>query len=322
MGHNNRSRSRERRKSRDKSRSRERKRSTERNDELDKQKSRDRSRSRDVKTRDDRRSRSREYRRRERSRSRDRRRERRNKSRSPERRHKDKKRDHSKERRRDRSTSRSKRHIRSSSSEHRDKDKNKQQKVKILSLEEVMLQKKRAEDSSNEYDIRKSFHISDEFSQEGFEQFSLDHGIDLATIETDEERNTVHEKMEEILKSHFAAQGKVYPPPKVEKPAVNVQTGFANDGSFLEQFKKMQDDKKKQEEDDKKRKALEERLKTLPIRRRAGGKILKTGVVAKTKVMKPPDTTPGDSFSSYMKEVQKYKRTSCDTDSKTRPLVK
>lgn len=321
MGHSNRSRSRERRKSRDKSRSRDRKRSTENNDVLDSKKSRDRSRSRDLKTRD-KRSRSRDYRRRERSRSHDRRRERRNRSRSPDRRHKDKKREYSRERRRDRSSSRSKRHIRSLSSEHRDKDKNQPQKVKILSLEEVMMKKKRTEDANHEFDLRKSFQISDEFSQEGFEQFSLDHGIDLAKIETDEERNTVHEKMEDILKAHFAAQGKIYPPPKVEKPAVNVQTGFANDGSFLEQFKKLQEDKKKQEEEDKKRKALEERLKTLPIRRRAGGKILKTGVVAKTKVMKPADSTPGDTFSSYMKEVQKYKRTSCDTDSKTRPLVK
>lgn len=186
-----------------------------------------------------------------------------------------------------------------------------------------MQQKRRADEAaSSQFDLRQSFQISDEFSQEGFEQFSLEHGIDLATIETEEERSTVHEKMEEILKAHFAAQGKIYPPPKVEKPAVNAATGFANDGSFLEQFKKMQEDKKKQEEDDKKRKALELRMKTMPIRRRAGGKILKTGVVAKAKVVKPNDTTPSDSFSSYMKEVEKYKKSSCDNDSKTRPLVK
>jgi hypothetical protein len=177
--------------------------------------------------------------------------------------------------------------------------------------------------STKKYDPRNAFEISNEFSREGFEQFTRDHGIDFTNIETEEDRNAVHEKMEEVLKAHFAAQGKIYPPPKVEKPAINAATGFANDGSFMEQFKKMQDDYKAQLEADKKRKLAEERLKSLPIRRRGGGKILKTGIVAKKTLNEDgSEIQPADPCSLYLKEVQKYKNSSCDSDSKTRPLVK
>lgn len=170
-------------------------------------------------------------------------------------------------------------------------------------------------------DHRESFEISNEFSQEDFEQFSRDHGIDFSNIDTDEDRQVLHEKMEQVLKEHFEAQGKVYPPVKPEKPAINAATGFANDGSFLEQFKKMQDEYKQQMEDEKKRRAAEERLKSLPLRRR-GGKILKTGIVAKTTAT-PPTNSSADAWSLYFKEVQKYKRASCDSDAPpTRPLVK
>lgn len=175
--------------------------------------------------------------------------------------------------------------------------------------------------STKKYDPRNAFEISNEFSREGFEQFTRDHGIDFTNIETEEDRNAVHEKMEEVLKVHFAAQGKIYPPPKVEKPVINAATGFMNDGSFLEQFKKMQEDYKAQLEAEKKRKAAEERLKSLPIRRRGGGKILKTGIVAKTK-LNEDGSSAGDPWSMYLKEVQKYKNSACDSDSKTRPLVK
>jgi hypothetical protein len=173
------------------------------------------------------------------------------------------------------------------------------------------------------FDPRKTFEISNEFTIEGFEQFTREHGIDFTNIETEDDREAVHEKMEELLKAHFASQGKIYPPPKVEKPAINAATGFANDGSFMEQFKRMQDEYKSQQETEKKRRAAEERLKSLPIRRRGGGKILKTGVVAKTKLNEDgSEVPPADPWSQYLKEVQKYKNSSCDTDSKTRPLVK
>jgi len=174
----------------------------------------------------------------------------------------------------------------------------------------------------NKFDPRKTFKIANEFSVEGFEQFTRDHGIDLSNIDTEEDREAVHEKMEELLKAHFAAQGKVYPPPKVEKPAINAATGFANDGSFMEQFKKMQDDYKQQLEAEKKRKAAEERLKSLPIRRRGGGKILKTGIVKSTYLNEGGSEVATDPWSTYLKEVEKYKNTTCDSDSKTRPLVK
>lgn len=174
----------------------------------------------------------------------------------------------------------------------------------------------------SKFDPLKTFEIANEFSVEGFEQFTRDHGIDFSKIDTEEDREAVHEKMEDLLKAHFAAQGKIYPPPKVEKPAINAATGFANDGSFMEQFKKMQDDYKQQLEADKKRRTAEERLKSLPIRRRGGGKILKTGIVAKTKLNEDGSEVPADPWSNYLKEVQKYKNASCDSDSKTRPLVK
>lgn len=179
-----------------------------------------------------------------------------------------------------------------------------------------------AASSESVVDHRESFEISqEEFSQEGFEQFSRDHGIDFSNIDTDEDRQALHEKMEQVLKEHFEAQGKVYPPVKPEKPAINAATGFANDGSFLEQFKKMQDEYKQQMEDEKKRRAAEERLKSLPLRRR-GGKILKTGIVAKTTAT-PSANSSADAWSLYFKEVQKYKRASCDSDAPpTRPLVK
>lgn len=128
--------------------------------------------------------------------------------------------------------------------------------------------------------------------------------------------------MEELLKAHFAAQGKVYPPPKPEKPVVNNVTGFANDGSFLDQFKKMQEEYKQQQENEKKKQEMLNNLKNLPINKRRGAKILKTGLVSKT-IVTPEGTIKTNTFDSYFNEVQKYKNSSsCDSDSKTRPLVK
>lgn len=58
--------------------------------------------------------------------------------------------------------------------------------------------------------------------------------------------------------------------------------------------------------------------------KRRGGKILKTGIVQKTKITDESVTeeTPNDAWSLYLQEVKKYKNVSCDADSKTRPLVK
>lgn len=314
-----------------------------------------RSRSRDKRRSRDRRSRSRDHKRKDRSLSRDRH-NKRNKSpnrrdrhetssydrrdRSSERhyssRHRErsadrsKKRNHSRDRKRDRSTSRLRKHRKSSSVE-KQRSSTTQQSSSHIPAKPTPVQVTNEESSSSHepsceklYDPRNAFEIANEFSREGFELFTRQNGIDFSNIETEDDRVAVHEKMEELLKEHFAAQGKVYPPPKVEKPVINAATGFMNDGSFLEQFKKMQDEYKQQQEMERKKKLAEERLKSLPIRRRAGGKILKTGIVAKTKMLNEDgsEAQPADAWSIYLKEVQKYKNASCDSDSKTRPLVK
>ncbi|XP_068434907.1 telomerase RNA component interacting RNase [Clinocottus analis] len=112
---------------------------------------------------------------------------------------------------------------------------------------------------------------------------------------------------------------------------------FANDGSFMEMFKK------KMEADAAKRKnetpqtvgearATEQGQTTvdkkpLPVTsfvgKRRGGVFLKTGMVAK-KLKDENETTPGksDAWSKYMAEVKKYKAHECGDDDKTRPLVK
>ncbi|XP_070491118.1 U1 small nuclear ribonucleoprotein 70 kDa-like [Chironomus tepperi] len=322
-----RSRSRERdNRRRDRSRSRDRK---SRSKSRDRDRRRDRSRDRDYKRRDrspdkyrDKRDKYESYRRRSRDRSQER-----HKNRSPDRdreRDRDRKRRDSRDKRR--STSRSKR-LRSESSEHKPSQSSKTQSdsvkpIVIIANTNKKNKHKSQENGNNEGDLRESFEIANEFSQEGFEQFSRDHGIDFDKVETEEDRIAVHEKMEELLKEHFAAQGKVYPPPKQEKPIINVATGFANDGSFLEQFKKMQDEYKQQQEMEKKRQTLENKLRNLPSIRRRGAKILKTGLVAKT-IVTSEGTITTNSYESYYKEVQKYKNaSSCDNDPKTRPLVK
>ncbi|KAM9394230.1 telomerase RNA component interacting RNase [Pholidichthys leucotaenia] len=110
---------------------------------------------------------------------------------------------------------------------------------------------------------------------------------------------------------------------------------FANDGSFLEMFKK------KMEEEEKRRKeqqtggaggATEQgqasgERKAPPVTsfvgKRRGGVFLKTGVVAK-KQKQDSEAEPGrsDAWSKYMAEVKKYKAHQCGDDDKTRPLVK
>ncbi|XP_034089059.1 telomerase RNA component interacting RNase isoform X1 [Gymnodraco acuticeps] len=115
---------------------------------------------------------------------------------------------------------------------------------------------------------------------------------------------------------------------------------FANDGSFMEMFKK----KMEQEEEKKRKKESEQTTaggedqqeeggqtsveKKLPpvtsfVGKRRGGVFLKTGMVAK-KLKDETEREPGksDAWSSYMAEVKKYKAHQCGDDDKTRPLVK
>lgn len=67
-----------------------------------------------------------------------------------------------------------------------------------------------------------------------------------------------------------------------------------------------------------------ETKKTLPFfGKRRGGRVLKTGMVQKTRAMEDNDMENAqDAWSIYMKEVKKYKEACCDDDTKTRPLVK
>ncbi|XP_068192909.1 telomerase RNA component interacting RNase isoform X2 [Antennarius striatus] len=109
---------------------------------------------------------------------------------------------------------------------------------------------------------------------------------------------------------------------------------FANDGSFMEMFKKkMEEEKRKRElqQTGGEARATDQgtsvEKKPPPVTsfvgRRRGGVFLKTGVVAK-KQKNDRETEPGksDAWSKYMAEVKKYKAHQCGDDDKTRPLVK
>lgn len=158
-------------------------------------------------------------------------------------------------------------------------------------------------------------------------------------IQTEEERIEFQKKMQEKLQAHLAAEGKLYPRPK-PSPAINPVTGFANDGSFLELFKKMQE--QAQSSDDSatqyytatssmaqqqlpQQQYMQPQLQQpVPfVGRRRGGKILKTGIVKKARpIDESYADSPNDAWNLYLQEVKKYKNASCDADSKTRPLVK
>lgn len=177
--------------------------------------------------------------------------------------------------------------------------------------------------------------MSDEKLQETYERYENDPTFDITdglldNIVIDKEK--IHKEMQERLRQHLASEGKVYPPPKPE-PAQN-NTIFANDGSFMEMFKKMQEQQQQGassssagggEQQPSEAKPAEVKRPLGPMYgKRRGGKILKTGIVAKKKPIEDTsaDATPGDAWSQYMKEVKRYKSVSCDVDNKTRPLVK
>ncbi|KAG5853877.1 telomerase RNA component interacting RNase-like [Anguilla rostrata] len=123
-------------------------------------------------------------------------------------------------------------------------------------------------------------------------------------------------------------------------PGVGNATGgnaFANDGSFLEMFKKkMEEEKRKREmgqcQDDNGSAEGEQSTqekKTFSVasfvgKRRGGAKLaLKTGMVAKKqKLESEVEPGKGDAWTKYMAEVRKYKAHQCGDDDKTRPLVK
>ncbi|XP_055610525.1 pre-mRNA-splicing factor 38B-like [Uranotaenia lowii] len=162
-------------------------------------------------------------------------------------------------------------------------------------------------------------------------------------IQTEEERIEFQKKMQEKLQAHLAAEGKLYPKPKPSQTAYSA-TGFANDGSFLEMFKQMQQHMVVDTAfagpstampvvpsyqtvtsvvPATQRTAPKQPVPVSIVGRRRGGKILKTGIVKKQKpVEESNQDTPNDAWNLYLAEVRKYKNASCDADSKTRPLVK
>ncbi|KAJ8251679.1 hypothetical protein GJAV_G00223950 [Gymnothorax javanicus] len=110
---------------------------------------------------------------------------------------------------------------------------------------------------------------------------------------------------------------------------------FANDGSFMEMFKKkMEEERAKREMEEAQSSAKEagqsgEDKKTFSVtsfvgKRRGGAKLaLKTGMVAKKQKVDPEvEAGKGDAWTKYMAEVKKYKAHQCGDDDKTRPLVK
>ncbi|XP_066063829.1 telomerase RNA component interacting RNase [Chamaea fasciata] len=136
------------------------------------------------------------------------------------------------------------------------------------------------------------------------------------------------------------------PPPPGPGGGVNV---FANDGSFLELFKrKMEAEEQQQREREAAAAAAEASggggggtglgpqrgadgakrsgggALSFVGRRRGGNKLaLKTGVVAKKqRTDEEVLTSKGDAWAKYLAEVQKYKAHQCSDDDKTRPLVK
>ncbi|XP_060921735.1 telomerase RNA component interacting RNase isoform X1 [Labrus mixtus] len=126
------------------------------------------------------------------------------------------------------------------------------------------------------------------------------------------------------------------PAPPSRSPAPALLPGgnaFANDGSFMEMFKKkMEEEQQRKKETCGGASGTEQgqtpvEKKPPPVAsfvgKRRGGVFLKTGMVEK-KLKNDSEAVPGksDAWSKYMAEVKKYKAHQCGDDDKTRPLVK
>ncbi|XP_069005501.1 telomerase RNA component interacting RNase [Embiotoca jacksoni] len=111
---------------------------------------------------------------------------------------------------------------------------------------------------------------------------------------------------------------------------------FANDGSFMEMFKKKMEEEEKRKKEtlrtggearatEQGQTSVEKKAPPVTsfVGKRRGGVFLKTGIVAK-KQKQDSEGEPGksDAWSKYMAEVKKYKAHQCGDDDKTRPLVK
>ncbi|XP_075715218.1 telomerase RNA component interacting RNase [Rhinoderma darwinii] len=118
-------------------------------------------------------------------------------------------------------------------------------------------------------------------------------------------------------------------------PAVSASSSgmnlFANDGSFMELFKKKMEASTTENKEETKvpEETKPEPDKRKPVsfvgKRRGGAKLaLKTGIVAKKPKTEEEEilTHKGGAWAQYMAEVKKYKAHQCSDDDKTRPLVK
>ncbi|XP_029996154.1 telomerase RNA component interacting RNase isoform X2 [Sphaeramia orbicularis] len=124
-------------------------------------------------------------------------------------------------------------------------------------------------------------------------------------------------------------------PAAASKAPVSGGNVFANDGSFMEMFKKKMEEEKRKKEtqqtggDARTTEQGQTSVEKKPppvtsfVGKRRGGVFLKTGMVAK-KQKQDTEAEPGksDAWSKYMAEVKKYKAHQCGDDDKTRPLVK
>ncbi|XP_015121502.1 arginine/serine-rich coiled-coil protein 2 isoform X1 [Diachasma alloeum] len=122
---------------------------------------------------------------------------------------------------------------------------------------------------------------------------------------------------------HHSEQVVVIQPVLPAPPVVPLQSNaFANDGSFMEMFKKMQEQMPAVQKPT--TSTLEEKPVAPPplmVGKRRGGRILKTGMVAKPKTEEKGEQ-PKDAWSLYMAEVKKYREVCCQEEDNTRPLVK
>lgn len=141
------------------------------------------------------------------------------------------------------------------------------------------------------------------------------------------ERERVQKETMERLQKHLRSEGKHYPAPKPQAS----HPIFANDGSFLEMFKSMQNiiQSKPIQVTPQPQitpavpKASATPRPPVPTIKRRGGKILKTGIVQKQRnIEETDDAQPTDSWNAYLKEVKRYKNVTCGDDNITRPLVK
>ncbi|NP_001089536.1 uncharacterized protein LOC734591 [Xenopus laevis] len=125
------------------------------------------------------------------------------------------------------------------------------------------------------------------------------------------------------------------PPAQALSSGINL---FANDGSFMELFKKQMEAKagegsssaassagEGQKNAEKSAEAEKRRPISIVGKRRGGAKLaLKTGIVTKKPKNEEDEvvSNKGGAWAQYMAEVKKYKAHQCSDDDKTRPLVK